>query len=80
MCTFLSPAFSFRPFLDAEASGNVYGNFWGEKRQAEGKKGKFNFRNPKFLFYDYTEFVVGGVSVCAGASVEGSVKKELAHS
>lgn len=26
----------------------------------EGKKGKFNFRNPKFLFHDYAAFV----SVC----------------
>lgn len=78
MCTFLlvSPAFSFSR-SSSQWQVEMFTETSGGKA-AEGKKGKFNFRNPKFVFYDYTKFVVGGVSVCA--TVEGSVKKELAHS
>lgn len=38
------------------ASGNVSSS-WGKR------KGKFNFRNPKLLFYDY--------AVCVGAYIGG---------
>lgn len=82
MCTFLlvvsRSRFLFFSRSSTQRQVEMFTETSGGKRQ-KGKKGKFNFRNPKFLFYDYTEFVVGGVSVCAGASVEGSVK-ELAHS
>lgn len=67
----LAPAFSF-------CVRRLTGKWkWLRKlgvKAAEGKKGKFNFRIPKFLFYDYSEFVDVAVSVCAGGECRRNVK------
>lgn len=61
--------FSFLPFAS-------FGEMLGEQSSESKEEGKFNFRNPKFLFYDYMPFRESSVRVWLCWEDE----KELAHS
>lgn len=69
-------------FLHTQASENVFPSSLRKKNSfflfggkfsffEKGKRGKFNFTNPKFLFYDYA---VLAVSMCWGGECGRNVK------